>query len=109
MGLKKTTDLVYDILVNNAAARDSDNELYIKVLEYYGAKLGVNFERVTVASFFKHYRSYKIPSIETVGRCRRKLQEEYMYLAASDHVTSERMEREAEFRDYARGVVNGRS
>jgi hypothetical protein len=106
-GLKKTTDLVYDILVHHAATRDSDNELYIKVLEYYGTKLGVNFDRVTVASFFKYYRRYKIPSIETVGRCRRKVQEEHAELAASDLVTCERLERESDFREYARGGLHG--
>lgn len=102
MSLRKTTDLVYDILVHDEATRDSDNELYIKVLEYYGKKLGVDFARVTVASFFKHYRRYHIPSIETVGRCRRKLQEEHTELMASDFITAERADREAEFRDYAR-------
>lgn len=103
MSLKKTTDLVYGILLDDKAARDSDNVLYVKVLEYYGAKLGVDFNRVSVSSFFKHYRGYHIPSIETVGRCRRKLQEEYPLLCASDLVTCERLERETEFRDYARG------
>lgn len=106
-GLKKTTDLVYDILVRDEAARDSDNELYVKVLEYYGAKLGVDFNRVAVSSFFKHYRQYRIPSIETVGRCRRKIQEECAELGASALVTMERIDREAEFRDYAREGLHG--
>lgn len=100
--LKKTTDLVYDILVHNAATRDSDNDLYVKVLEYYGTKLGVNFNRVSAISFFNYYRRYSIPSIETVGRCRRKLQEEYDFLRADEGVERERMKRETEFRDYAR-------
>lgn len=106
-GLKKTTDLVYNILTQYEATRDSDNELYIKVLEYYGAKLNVDFNRVSVSSFFKHYRGLHIPSIETVGRCRRKIQEEYTDLCASDFVTAEREDREAEFRDYARGGIHG--
>lgn len=103
MSLRKTTDLVYDILVKDAATRDSDDELYVKVLDYYGARLGVDFGRVSASSFFKNYRKYRIPSIETVGRCRRKLQEEHAELGASDLVTCERLERETEFRDYARG------
>lgn len=102
MSLRKTTDLVYDILLHNEKARDSDNELYIKVLEHYGNKLGVNFDHVTVTSFFRVYRKYRIPSIETVGRCRRKLQEEHAELSASDRITNERMNRESQFRDYAR-------
>lgn len=107
MSLRNTTDLVYGILLEDEAARDSDNELYVKVLEYYGSKLGVNFDRVSVSSFFKHYRHYHIPSIETVGRCRRKLQEEYIELASSNFVTCERRDREAQFRDFARGGLHG--
>lgn len=102
MSLRKTTELVHDILIKNAAARDSDDELYIKVLDYYGVKLGVDFGRISATSFFKYYRKYRIPSIETVGRCRRKLQEEYAELAANSDVTFGRMERESEFVHYAR-------
>lgn len=49
--LRKTTDLVYDILKQDEAARDSDNVLYCKVLEYYGKRLNVDFSRVSVISF----------------------------------------------------------
>lgn len=108
MSLRKTTDLVHDILVKDAASRDSDDKLYIKVLDYYGVKLGVDFNRVSATSFFKYYRKYRIPSIETVGRCRRKLQEEYTELGASNLVACERLEREADFREYARGGVYDR-
>ena len=34
--LRNTTDLVYTILTQNVSARNSDNVLYCKVLEYYG-------------------------------------------------------------------------
>ena len=79
--LRKTTDLVYDILKQDEAARDSDNVLYCKVLEYYGKRLNVDFNRVSVM---------------------RKLQEEYYELRGSENVERERRAREKDFRSYAR-------
>ena len=100
--LRKTTDLVYDILKQDEAARDSDNVLYCKALEYYGKRLNVDFSRVSVISFFSSVKRSQIPSIETVGRCRRKLQEEYYELRGSENVERERRAREKDFRSYAR-------
>lgn len=102
--MEKTTGLVYDILTQYEDTRNSDEQLYLKVLEHYGQKLGVNFDLVSVSSFFRVYRKYKIPSIETVGRCRRKLQEEYDELGATDTVRKMRADREVMFRNYARGI-----
>lgn len=101
MGLKKTTDLVYNILLNDADARNSDNVLYCKVLEYYGKRLDIDFNRVSVVSFFKTVRRAGIPSIETVGRCRRKIQEQHAELMGDDDVTILRQDREQDFRAYA--------
>ncbi len=102
--LRKVTDLVYVILRDNKDARDSDDVLYCKVLEHYGQKLGVDFNRVSTISFFRNARRYRIPSIETVGRCRRKMQEEYITLRGSDRAERKRRDREKEFVDYARRV-----
>ena len=100
--LRKTTELVRDILTQSVSARNSDNVLYCKVLEYYGKRMDVDFNRVSVISFFNSAKRASIPSIETVGRCRRKLQEEYMELRADEDVERKRMKRENEFREYAR-------
>ena len=102
--LRKTTDLVYEILTQSVSARNSDDDLYCKVLEVYGRRMGVDFNRVSVMSFFKCARRNSIPSIETVGRCRRKLQEEYIHLRADEDVERKRYDREATFRTYAREV-----
>ena len=100
--LRKTTELVRDILTQSVSARNSDNVLYCKVLEYYGKRMDVDFNRVSVISFFNSAKRASIPSIETVGRCRRKLQEEYTELRADEDVERKRMKRENEFREYAR-------
>jgi len=100
--LRKTTDLVRDILIDEPAARDSDSFLYCKVLEYYGRRLSIDFNRVSVLNFYKLYRDKNIPSIETVGRCRRKIQEEEIDLRGSAAVEAQRGAREKQFRHYAR-------
>ena len=102
--LRKVTDLVFVILRDNAETRDSDDVLYCKVLEHYGQKLGVDFNKVSTISFFRNARRYRIPSIETVGRCRRKMQAEYSGLRGSNKVERKRRDREKEFVDYARRV-----
>lgn len=100
--LKNTTNLVFTILQQDTAARDSDSLLYCRVLEHYGKEKGIDFTRVSVDSFFRSYKKYSIPSIETVGRCRRKIQEEYAELRGSDQVEAQRGAREKQFRHYAR-------
>lgn len=100
--LRTVTEQVYSILQQDAAARDSDSTLYCRVLEIYGKEKNIDFDRVSVLNFYKLYKSKGIPSIETVGRCRRKLQEEYPELRGSDQVEVQRGAREKQFRHYAR-------
>lgn len=102
--LKNTTDLVYSILQQDAATRDSDEALYCRVLDHYGKRLNIDFNRVSVVSFFRGVKGAGIPTIETVGRCRRKLQEQHADLMGTDKVTTARRDRETEFINYARGL-----
>ena len=99
--LKTTTDLVKTILESNKIARNSDMALYIKVVEQLNpSALGKPFW-VVLASLDE----YGLPSIETVGRCRRKLQAEHPELRASAVVKGFRMVEEEKFRAYAKGVL----
>ena len=100
--LRKVSDLVLRILQQDADTRDSDDILYCRVLEHYGKRMGVDFNRVSTISFFKNARRYKIPSIETVGRCRRKMQEEYTDVRGTDNTVRKRQDRAKDFVDYAR-------
>lgn len=102
MKLMETKELVHMILSESEAARNSDNDLYIKVLEYYGRILGVDFDRVSVTSFFKYMKRNGIPPIETVGRCRRKAQEQCPWLRGNDFVQDARRDLEDQFKDFAR-------
>ena len=103
--LRNTTELVWEILVTVPETRNSDNLLYIEVLRHYSEKLGIDVAGYPFASVLKNLNEWGIPTIETVGRCRRKLQHDNPELAASGKVRCQRAERRAEFIDYARGDV----
>lgn len=97
--LQSTSALVKEILEKFPATRDNDQILYYRVCEAINEKaLTSNFGYVLL-----HRKDFELPSIETVGRCRRKLQEKNPDLRASSKVEGFRAEREAEFREYAKG------
>lgn len=96
--LKTVSELVKHQLEQYPATRDNDQLLYYRVCEAINPKaLTSNFGYVTL-----NRKDFELPSIETVGRCRRKLQEKNPELRASKEVEGFRAEREAEFREYAK-------
>lgn len=101
--LVSTTELVWEILATVPETRNSDNLLYIEVLKHYSKEFGFDIAGYPFASALKNLKSWGIPTIETVGRCRRKLQHDNPELAASCKVRCQRAERKAEFIDYAKG------
>lgn len=102
MGLEKIEGYVYDVLMNHAPARDNNDALYGYVLEDYGRRLNIDFNKVSVTSFFKARKRNNIPAYESVTRIRRKLQKNHPELRGSDWISDKRHELEAEFKDYAR-------
>lgn len=105
MNLHTTTDIVKSILKENPDARNSDNVLYLQVLKVLGERKGVSLENMSVLSFFLNIKEMGVPSIETVGRCRRKIVETHPELAGNDTVEGFRAANEEEFREYARQVM----
>jgi len=98
--IKKTSDLVKEILEKVPATRNSDMLLYYHVcLEIDRTVLKLPFWVVLL-----DLKGHGLPSIETVGRARRKLQRDYPELAGSDKVEAMRTVREEQFRSYARQV-----
>lgn len=96
--LKTTTDIVKDILQRCPETRNNDNVLYIKVCEVINkVTLGMPFSIV-----LPNLKSFNLPSIETVGRCRRKIVEEHPELAGNNTVEAYRTLNEEVFRDYAK-------
>jgi len=103
--LQTTTELVQGILERCPEARNSDNVLYIKVLNAYGEQKGINLENMSVLRFFMNIKDIGVPSIETVGRCRRKIVEAHPELGGNDTVEGYRRVNEKTFKQYARGMV----
>lgn len=103
--LHTTTEIVKEILGSCPDARNSDNTLYLQVLKVVGEQKGINLEDMSVLSFFLKIKELGVPSIETVGRCRRKIVETHPELAGNDTVEGFRTANEEEFREYARQVM----
>lgn len=95
-------DMVKVILMADPKTRNSDNLLYIRFLDELGKVRKQNYIRMSMIEFFGNMAALDVPSIETVGRCRRKLQEKHPELKSNDMVTRFRAAKEQEFRDFAR-------
>lgn len=96
--LKNTTLLVKQVLETVPAARNSDNLLFIEVVKI----ININLIFKPLAEVLTNLKEYDLPSIETVGRCRRKLQAEFPELKAKKSVQDIRGDREEEFREWAK-------
>lgn len=102
--LKTTTDIVMNILQNVPKTRNSDNMLYYFVLRTIGNKNGIDIDSMSLPTFLIHMKDFGLPSIETVGRCRRKIVETHPELAGISTVEAGRCVQEEVFREYARKV-----
>jgi len=98
--LQTITAIVKDILEHDPDARNSDEYLYLKVCAKFSGKcMNLPFWKV-----FLNRKAYGLPSYETVGRARRKLQETHPEFAGNSTVEAHRMLNEEVFKDYARKV-----
>ena len=96
---------VKQILKNVPASRASDDLLYVTLIEERLAGLGRSLERISAKDYLLHYRNYNLPTIESVGRCRRKLQEKDETLKPSEKVQLHRKEMQNSFVKYAIGSL----
>ena len=103
--LKTTTALVKSILEQDKQCRNSDSFLYLKVLSVIGKQRGIDIEKMSVPYFLVHLHGAGFPGFETVRRTRQKIQQHHPELAACESVEGFRAENEAEYIEYARGVV----
>ena len=103
--LKTTTALVKSILEQDKQCRNSDSFLYLKVLSVIGEQRGIDINQMSIPYFLLNLHGAGFPGFETVRRTRQKLQQHHPELAACEAVEGYRAENEAEYREYARGVV----
>lgn len=100
--LYKLTDIVLDLLKEQPETRNSDNVLYYNVIKRIGKETGVDIDTMSLPNFLLHMKSYGLPSIESVGRCRRKCVESYPELAGIETVETLRTVKEEEYRKYSK-------
>lgn len=86
--------LVEEALINNKACRGDNFILYLEVLKKY---IDTN---LSLKDVFLHHKELGIPALETITRCRRKLQERNPELRANEEV---RKQEEKYYVDYALG------
>ena len=94
MKLNKTIDLVKEILNEYPATRNSDNLLYLTVVE----SIGKGNSDKSISEILLGLEELGLPCFETVRRTRQKLQADFPELQACDAVQDFRTEREEEFR-----------
>lgn len=102
MKLNTITALVKEILEDDPQARNSDSYLYCQVCDRIGKENGIDIDQMPITRVLLHLKEFGLPSIETVGRCRRKIVERYPELAGEDKVEAMRSINEEKFRNYAR-------
>lgn len=96
MRISKVHDMVLDVLQTRPSTRKSDALLHIELLQkYYGVE-------VSTRPYFLVVTDKALPSIESVGRARRKIQEMHPELRADGNTEAARMLKEEEYLDYAR-------
>lgn len=96
MKIDSVKDLVYMTLRTEPATRNSDRALVYSIYKKFGVNAGESFEDVLF--------NENLPSFETIRRARQKAQADFPNLRADEAVEAFRAEREAEFREFARGV-----
>lgn len=99
--MKKLHEIVRKYLTKNIQTRGDDDLLYILILEN---EMGVNLSEISARDFLLEYRKENLPTIETVGRCRRKAQEENKDLLPDENIILNRKKCEKKFYNYSKGV-----
>ena len=103
--LKTVSALVKNILEQDNEARNTDNHLYLKVLEHYSGLHGIDIRAMTVPVFLKELDRHSFPGFETVRRSRQKVQATYPELAPSEVVGKRRAKNEVVYREFAESEV----
>lgn len=97
--LKEMEKVVKKILKEIPATRGDDDLLYLDVLD----EMKVNLKDFTAESFLMNYRKMGIPTIETVGRCRRNIQAKDKTLKPTPEIVLKRKKLENSYYDYSLG------
>jgi hypothetical protein len=102
--LKDLSKMVKAILEKDKAARNSDSILLLHLLRDIGNEHGIDIDRMSVPMLLIHGRDLGLPTLESVGRARRKVVEAHPELGSDDDVEAVKMQLEEAYRDFARSV-----
>lgn len=89
---------VKEILEKHPSARDNDYVLYGFVLNNHGYSV----KKITFETLMNLTRTNQLPTIESIGRSRRKVQELYAELAPSKTAKEAKTRREDDFKGLAK-------
>lgn len=92
----KLENLVVKILRKDVESRNSDNKLYIAVID----SIVPNGSQMPVAELFLNQKKLGIPPYESVSRCRRRVQSDCPELRGNDEIMNARRKKEKQFKDY---------
>lgn len=96
--IKKVESMVSSVLLSDPKTRGSDDILTAMIYKKY---YGIGDEPFEYVMWMRS--SLGLPSTETIGRCRRKLQEQSpLIYGSSEQTRSKRKSAEDEFKEYAR-------
>lgn len=96
--LNTMSEKVKEILTNKLTARDNDNVLFA----YYLNSLGVSVRKTSYWEVSQRIVSGELPSLESVGRVRRKVQELHPELGGSAEKRKIRYKATEDYKDFAR-------
>ena len=107
MEIIKLYDLVKKLLQEKEELRGDDDLLYLSVIRivhpyWNNGRTTTNIENVTIGEFFNSRKSAKLPTFESVTRCRRKVQEERPDLKPCKKIQEARTKREEEFYNWSK-------
>ena len=102
--LRELSKRVKEVLMVNKEARNDDNVLYLHVLRQCGEENGIDVDSMSVPTLLLHCRDLKLPTLESTGRARRKVQEIHPELRADDSVQATKEMQEERYKHFAKEV-----
>lgn len=103
--LINVTSIVKRILTEQPETRGNDNLLILKVFEVFADHYGMDLEEMSIVTFLYDFAGCEFPGFETIRRSRQKVQRANPKLKPDETVLQLRMEKEKQYRAYARGAV----
>lgn len=102
MEIIKLYDLVKKLLQEKEELRGDDDLLYLTVIRivhpyWNNGRITTDIENATIGEFFTSRKSAKLPTFESVTRCRRKVQEEIPDLKPCKKIQEARRTKQDEF------------